>query len=148
MHYFDTSFIVPLILHEPNTDSIVRFVGSLPPDELTISEWTQLEFVSVISREVRMGHLSARDARIEILRFNAMVESSFKKLSLMSSDIVQARRYLVQFSTNLRTGDSLHLAIASNHGATEIYSLDKKMIQAGQMLGLPIGGGNTPGYVN
>ncbi|MCY4273919.1 MAG: hypothetical protein OXE41_00745 [Gammaproteobacteria bacterium] len=32
----------------------------------------------------------------------------------------------------------LHMAIAMNHGAMTVYSLDQLMIKAGRTLGLPI----------
>jgi len=41
----------------------------------------------------------------------------------------------------LRAGDVLHLAIAGNHHARVVYRLDKTMIRAGKMLGLPISAG-------
>jgi predicted nucleic acid-binding protein len=36
----------------------------------------------------------------------------------------------------LRAGDALHLAIASEHGAT-IYTLDQRLADAGPELGVP-----------
>ena len=42
---------------------------------------------------------------------------------------------------------SLRVAIARNHGADAIYSLDKLMIAAGKKLGLPVSAGLLlPGY--
>ncbi|MDE2230228.1 MAG: hypothetical protein KGL11_14465 [Alphaproteobacteria bacterium] len=38
----------------------------------------------------------------------------------------------------MRAGDALHLAIATNHGAEAIYSLDKTLLKAGRRLGLPV----------
>jgi hypothetical protein len=49
--------------------------------------------------------------------------------------------YLQHYAISLRAGDALHLAIAGNHGAETIYSLDKSMIKAGKMLGLPMSAG-------
>ncbi len=40
----------------------------------------------------------------------------------------------------LRAGDALHLAIARNHHARAIHSLDKKLLTAGRTLGLPTHG--------
>jgi predicted nucleic acid-binding protein len=38
----------------------------------------------------------------------------------------------------LRLGDALHLAIANNHGAERFLTLDKKLLKAGKLLGLPV----------
>jgi hypothetical protein len=52
-------------------------------------------------------------------------------------------RFLSQFDTGLRAGDALHLAVANNHRATAIYSLDKTVLKAGKILGLAGEHGNT-----
>jgi predicted nucleic acid-binding protein len=41
----------------------------------------------------------------------------------------------------LRAGDALHLAIAANRHAAAIYSLDKRLLRAGEILGLPVSAG-------
>jgi uncharacterized protein len=43
-----------------------------------------------------------------------------------------------RFETGLRAGDALHLAIADNHRAAAIYSLDKALLKAGKILDLPV----------
>jgi len=49
-----------------------------------------------------------------------------------------ALRYLGRFETRLRAGDALHLAIANNHRAAVIYSLDRTLVDAGKILNLPV----------
>jgi predicted nucleic acid-binding protein len=60
-------------------------------------------------------------------------------------DYERARYYLRNYETGLRAGDALHLAIAGNHRAKAIYSLDKTMIKAGKILGLPVSAGIKAG---
>ena len=62
MLYFDTSFLTPLILEEPTSARIERFVVRLPAGELAVSHWTRVEFSSLLAREVRMGGLDDRAA--------------------------------------------------------------------------------------
>jgi predicted nucleic acid-binding protein len=38
----------------------------------------------------------------------------------------------------LRAGDALHLAVADNHRAAVIYSLDETLLKAGKILDLPV----------
>jgi prevent-host-death family protein len=46
---------------------------------------------------------------------------------------------LAAFSaTGRRAGDALHLAVANNHRAAVIYSLDKTLLKAGKILDLPV----------
>jgi uncharacterized protein len=136
--YFDTSFLAPLIVPEATSDKIAAFIRRLPAEELTVSHWTRVEFSSLIAREVRMGELDVRAAIRADDRFESMVEESFSVILPSADDFGLAKRYLRQFETGLRAGDALHLAIARNHRAAVIYSLDKTLLKAGKILDLPV----------
>ncbi len=138
MLYFDTSFLAPLILPEATSDKIAAFVRRLSTEELTVSHWTRVGFSSLIAREVRVGGLDVQAAARADARFEAMVDESFSVLLPNADDFALARRYLGQFETGLRAGDALHLAVASNHRAAVIYSLDKTLLKAGKILDLPV----------
>ena len=141
MHYFDTSFLVPLILPEETSDPIARFFADLAGENLAVSHWTRVEFSSLLAREVRMGGLSAEAAREADARFEAMVDESFAVLLPSGEDFNLTKEYLGCFETKLRAGDALHLAIATNRGAEAIYSLDKVLLDAGKRLGVPMSEG-------
>ena len=138
MLYFDTSFLAPLILPEATSDKIAALVRSLPAAEFTVSHWTRVEFSSLIAREVYMGELDVQAAARADARFEAMLDESFTILLPNADDFGLAKRYLGQFETGLRAGDALHLAIAYNHRAAVIYSLDKTLLKAGKILDLPV----------
>ena len=141
MVYFDTSFLAPLILPEATSDEIATFFHGLPTEEFTVSHWTRVEFSSLVAQEVRMGGLAVRAAARADARFEAMVDESFSVLLPSAADFGLAKRYLSRFETRLRAGDALHLAIANNHHAAVIYSLDKTLLQAGRLLDLPVSSG-------
>lgn len=54
------------------------------------------------------------------------------------ADFSLARGYIERFSTTLRGGDALHLAIAVNQGAKKILTLDGRFLDAGKRLELPV----------
>ncbi len=138
MIYFDTSFLAPLILPEKTSEAIAAFVRNLDGGQLTVSHWIRAEFSSLLAREVRMGGLDGRAAARADTRFEDMLASSFSIILPIVDDFSLAKQYLGKFETGLRAGDALHLAIACNHGAEMIYSLDKALIKAGTILGLPV----------
>lgn len=138
MLYFDTSFLVPLILPEATSEKIAAFVATLSPEAFAVSHWTLVEFSSLIAREVRMGCLDAGSAARADAQFEAMVNTSFTVLLPSADDFGLARHYLGRSETGLRAGDALHLAIADNHHAAAIYSLDKILLKAGKILQLPV----------
>lgn len=147
MLYFDTSFLAPLILQEPTSARIERFVAGLPVGELAISHWTRVEFSSLLAREVRMGGLEGQAARDADAQFETIVTESFVVLLPNADDFDLAKEYLGNHETGLRAGDALHLAIAKNHRAKAIYSLDRTLLKATKVLGLPVSTGvRLPGH--
>ena len=141
MLYFDTSFLVPLILPEATSERIAALVQQLPAEEFTISHWTRVEFSSLIAREVHIGGLGVQAAARADARFEAMANESFSVLLPNANDFGLAKQYLGQFETGLRAGDALHLAVAKNHRAAAIYTLDKTLLKAGNILDLPVSTG-------
>lgn len=137
MLYFDTSFLVPLILPEAASEPVAAFFEGVPAEDLAISHWTRVEFASLLAREVRTGNLDVAAARKAGARFETMVEESFVTLLPNRDDFDRATEWLGRFETGLRAGDALHLAIAGNRQAEVVYSLDKVMITAGKALGVP-----------
>src|SRR5215831_3836759 len=141
MRYFDPSFLAPLLREEKTTRRVAGFMAGLPAGELAISRWTIVEFASLLARDVRMGAITRAEARAAGALFDDLIEASFVILLPSADDYDLARGYLLDYETGLRGGDALHLAIAGNHRAKSIYTLDKTMIKAGKTLGLPVSAG-------
>jgi predicted nucleic acid-binding protein len=141
MVYFDTSFLAPLILPEATSARIEKFVKGLPIGELATSHWTRVEFSSLLAHEVRMGALDRQIAAEADTQFESMVTESFVVFLPNADDFGRAKHYLGHHKTGLRAGDALHLAIARNHQARAVYSLDKVFLKAGKLLGLPVEAG-------
>ena len=141
MLYFNTSFLAPLILQESTSAKIEKFMTGLPPGELAISHWARVEFSSLLAREVRMGGLDGQAARDADAQFETVVTESFVVLLPNADDFNLAKEYLGNHETGLRAGDALHLAIARIHRAKAVYSLDKTLLKAGKLLGVPVSTG-------
>jgi predicted nucleic acid-binding protein len=137
MLVFDTRFLAPLILEESISAKIEAFFAKLPVGEFYVSHWTRVEFASLIAREVRMGGLAEPDALLAIGQFDELVAESFQVLVPAVADYELAKAYIQRFATKLRAGDALHLAIASNHGAERLYTLDAGLLDAAKMLKVP-----------
>ena len=138
MLYLDTSFVAPLVIAEDTSNAVEAFVLKLKPGELATSLWTQVELASLVSRKVRMGELSTAEAEAVRREFERMLSESFELLVPSAADFAAAAKYLEVPKTGLRAGDALHLAIAANHGARKILTLDAGFIDAGKQLKLPV----------
>lgn len=144
MLYFDTSFLVPLLIPEETSMRIEGFFHHLPPEEmLAVSQWTRIEFASVLSRLVRMRQFDLHVARECAERFTRLLDESFNIIAPGEGDFGRCWDFLVRFDNGLRAGDALHLAIAENHGAEKIYTLDNGLLAAGKLLKLPVDRGIT-----
>lgn len=141
MRYFDTSFLVPIFVGERSTAQVEKILSQQPAGEIAVSEWTRVEFSSALSRQIRMGSMDKSTAAQIELRFDALISDTLLIVSPTVADFDLARRLIRRYETGLRAGDALHLAIASNHGAQTIYSLDQGLVRAGRMLGLPVENG-------
>jgi predicted nucleic acid-binding protein len=141
MVYLDTSFIAPLVINEAASEAVEAKVLKLKFGELTTSLWTQIELASLVARKQRMGELSAAQADAVRTEFRTMLQESFRLLLPTAADFATGTRLLETPRTGLRTGDAFHLAIAANHGAQAIWSLDQGFVKAGKLLKLPVSSG-------
>ena len=114
MIYIDTSFLAPFYIAEATSEQIEAYLRSQPPRQVSISEWTQVEFASLVSRRVRMGELESEQVTHIFQNFEADCTTTYSVLKVSSLDFRLATALLQKDKTTLRAGDALHLAIAQN----------------------------------
>jgi hypothetical protein len=134
MIHLDTSFLTPLFREEPVSEHIERFLAAVPTGTLAISQWTRVEFASVIARDVRMNTIGAVTARKLVDAFDTLADDSLHVFVAVAADFDLARDFVVAFATHLRGPDALHMAIAHNNGVEEILTLDDGLIAAARTL--------------
>jgi len=139
--YLDTSFLVPYFVPEKASRPVEKFLSSLKTEELAISQWTRTEFVSALGIKIRTQRFSENAARRALAAFDEIAGQYFTVIQIMERDYLLAAEFLSQWSLGLRAGDALHLALAKNHGAKRIYSLDKSLVKAASRLRIPAGTG-------
>lgn len=134
MIYLDTSFLTPLFREEATSAKVADFISQQAAGVLAVSKWTAVEFASLISRDVRMGVLTAAQGTHLIAEFDAIVASSLEIFIPSGNDFDLAQKYVTHFSTQLRGPDALHLAVAHNNGVEFIATLDDGMLSAAKQL--------------
>jgi len=134
MIYLDTSFLTPLFRAESVSKRIESFLAVQSPGALAISQWTRVEFASVLARDVRMKIIDKASARKLLEEFDALAEESLHVLIPAAPDFGLARDFVADFATRLRGPDALHLAIARNNDAEEILTLDADLLAAAKVL--------------
>src|SRR5207253_2331803 len=83
-----------------------------PAEELAVSQWTCVEFSSLLARNVRMRITTGEKALEADREFDDLVRRSFLVIAPSVEDFDQSRKYLRNYKTRLRAGDAFHLAIA------------------------------------
>ncbi len=136
MIYLDTSIIVPAYCSEPLSDRVDQLLRQEP--DLAVSNLTEVEFYSALSRKVRQRELTLGEAQQLSLDFRMDLDAGiYRRLSVEAIHYQLAREWISQFNTVLRTLDALHLAIASGYEMSVVTG-DVGLAQSGRSLGLAV----------
>jgi predicted nucleic acid-binding protein len=85
---------------------------------------------------LRTGQINLEQRAAALAMFNKLVIESFTVLPVTRGHFRAAAKFVDQPTLALRAGDALHLATASDYGAT-IHTLDRQLAEAGPVLGVP-----------
>jgi predicted nucleic acid-binding protein len=132
--YLDTSVLVPLYWAEALSDSVEELLSG-EAVEPAISQLVEVEFVSALSRRVRMGEVAQGEARAIVQQFQTDLEAGlYTQLALEPIHYIMARDWIHQFNTPLRTLDGLHLAIAVAN-TISLVTADEGLAESANGLG-------------
>jgi predicted nucleic acid-binding protein len=137
MIYVDTSVMVALLTMEPKTLQVAAWYAGL--NEIpTASDWILPEFSSALSIKVRTGQLSEQNAKNARKEFDLLVNGGVRLVAVSREACRKADDLVRAHQDGLRAGDSLHLAIALESGASHMATLDGNLATNARRQGLEL----------
>ena len=142
MIYCDSSFLIPLYLHEEGRSEQARRIASQWKQAATISLLSELEFTNTICRKVLERKISGSQARQLGREFKQDLQSGIfcwppLNLAVMFRDAVDLSLRHTPTGGH-RSLDVLHVAAAKLCGARQFLSYDDRLNRLAKAEGLTI----------
>ena len=134
--YVDTCVLLSLFLNDAGFLAAEKWFVNQGKAPLWVSHWVLVEFAGVVSLCARRGDLSNDRAGAIHAEFECFRRERLQLLEPRGTDFLQARQWLQAVeSLPLRSGDALHLAIASREQLI-LTTADQALTLAAAALGL------------
>lgn len=137
MVYLDTSAAVPLFVPEPASEAIAAWMEANEAS-LVSSDWILTEFASALSIKVRRDEITTRQAKAAWGDFREFCRSGLRLVPVSRAAFDAAAELVADPKSGLRSGDSLHLAVASEIGADTIMTADKGLAKNARTLSIAV----------
>jgi predicted nucleic acid-binding protein len=135
--YVDTSVIVPLLTAEPKTESVIAWFAALN-ETPACADWLLTEFHSALSIKIRTGQITEIDAKRVRKEFELFAEGGVQLVPISRNAFRHAAKMVQHHRYGLRSGDSLHLAVALELGASRMATLDSTLAANAKRNGMKL----------
>ena len=134
--YLDANIVVALLTPEPFSTRVDSFLRA-HPDVLIVSDFGAAEYVSAISRRVRMGDIAPGNGQTALTILDSWLSRSASRIEIRPTDVALADSFLRRLDLTLLTPDAIHIAVTQRLGATLLTS-DRRMAVGARAIGIPV----------
>lgn len=134
--YVDTSVWCAYCFNEAESERTVQWLAEAELLHLGTSWWSDTEFASALSIQLRRKALGRRQSVAARERYAELMDM-VRRLNVIEADFIEAAAACLRVN-KLRGGDALHLAIAQRHGCSALATLDKDMQLAARAMGFEV----------
>jgi predicted nucleic acid-binding protein len=135
MIYVDTSAVVALLVGEVSTPAVVEWYEA-ESRPLIAGDWLVTEMASALALKVRTHQITQALADAAWDEFEYLTAGGLQLVALSRDTFTQAAAMVRSSSDGLRAGDALHLALAATAHVEALASLDRRLIQHANAIGL------------
>ena len=135
MVYLDTSVAVPLFVQEAASDRVAAWFATCA-DPIVSADWIVTEFASALSIKERRGDITEEDARVVWTEFEAFCGTGMRLVPVSRKSFEEAASLARDAASGMRSGDSLHLAVALEIGASSMATADANLDTNAKKKGL------------
>jgi hypothetical protein len=133
----DSSVWVALLAQEASAERLKQWLDN--EDGLLFTAlWTRTELASALSIKARRGELTQKQVTQLLQEFEQWVATGVQLLTVDNGDFACAAELCARVKARLRSGDALHLTVASRHQMTHVSTLDHEMIENALKMGLQV----------
>ena len=134
--YVDTSVWCAYCFNEAESERTVQWLAEADMLRLGASWWSDTEFASALSIQLRRKSLASRQSVAARERYAELMDM-VRRLNVIEADFIEAAAACLRVN-RLRGGDALHLAIAQRHGCSALATLDNDMQVAARAMGFEV----------
>ena len=136
MFYLDTSVLAAYYCPEPLSEVIEKYITK--SRQPAISQLTEVELASAVSKKIREKNLTEKDGFRILNKFQSHIDNRmFRYLPIEIKHYRTAKNWISQFTVPLRTLDAIHLAISALSNV-ELLTADKRLANSAQRLGMRV----------
>ncbi|MBC8166210.1 MAG: type II toxin-antitoxin system VapC family toxin [Bryobacteraceae bacterium] len=135
--YLDSAYIAKYYVNEPDASAVRKLIRRAT--YVCSSSWAVVEVTCVFHRHVRERSLSIEQGRELTDVFRHHVESNLWNLKPVTNGLLRKTATLVRglhTDVPLRAGDAIHLSTALEEGETEIWTNDRRLLEAATHFGI------------
>ena len=138
MTYVDTSALVALYTGELRGEAVLGWMKRRPTVAYCISDWTRTEFASALAIKLRRGELDVDQSADAWSEFDDACGALLEVQRVQAEDFDHAAALCLHTASGLRSGDSLHLAVAARLACRSVLSFDEVLNRNARAGGLTV----------
>jgi uncharacterized protein len=135
MRYADTCLLLSLFFRDTGTDAALAWLRAAGVEPIMASHWSLTEFSGAAGLGARAGRIAPKLQREALAKFRRFAAGRLTLTPPEPADFERAAALLDHYTTGLRSGDALHLAICARQGAV-FCTADKSLAEAAIALGV------------